>query len=404
MAVNANIPEKPFHQPVLKVVGLGGGGGNAVNRMIDLGLNGVEFIAANTDHQDLASNLAPVKIQLGPRSTRGLGAGGNPAVGRIAAEESAKEIRAALYGADMVFLTAGMGGGTGTGSIGVVGRIAKEMGIVTIAVVTTPFSFEVGRRQNNARDGLNALRPNTDTLIAIPNDRLLYNEQWSQNITLETAFQLADDVLRQAVMGISELVTEPGVINVDFSHIKSIMQRGGGALMTIGHGSGEEKALKAINKALNHPLLDEISLENAAGVIANFTGGPDLALYEVGSALGHIQDIAGKDIDIILGFNNDERMDDRVQVILVVTGLGAQTLEDVLPGSERKLNKTESLNEFLEDVPPPTPAATQREQSVPFSILSQPVSNQVAQDNLDLPAFMRRKMRYQSTEVGHKSL
>ncbi|MCB2179746.1 cell division protein FtsZ [bacterium] len=403
MAVNANIPEKPFHQPVLKVVGLGGGGGNAVNRMIDLGLNGVEFIAANTDHQDLASNMAPVKIQLGPRSTRGLGAGGNPAVGRIAAEESAKEIQAALKGADMVFLTAGMGGGTGTGSIGVVGRIAKEMGIVTIAVVTTPFSFEVGRRQNNARDGLNALRPNTDTLIAIPNDRLLFNEQWSQNITLENAFQLADDVLRQAVMGISELVTEPGVINVDFSHIKSIMQRGGGALMTIGFGSGEDKALKAINKALNHPLLDEISLENAAGVIANFTGGSDLSLYDVGSALGHIQEMASKDIDVILGFNNDERMEDRVQVILVVTGLGAQTLEDILPGSEQKMQKNEALNDFLDDVPPPTPSYSPEERPVPISILSQPVSNQAVQDNLDLPAFMRRKMRYQSAGIDHNN-
>lgn len=402
MAVNANIPITPIHQPVLKVVGLGGGGGNAINRMISLDLKGVDFITANTDHQDLANNLAPTKIQLGPRSTRGLGAGGNPAIGRIAAEESANEIRAALKGADMVFLTAGMGGGTGSGSISVVGRIAREMGIVTIAVVTTPFSFEVGRRQTNARDALAALRPNTDTLIAIPNDRLLYNEKWSQRITLETAFQLADDVLRQAVMGISELVTEPGVINVDFSHIKSIMQRGGGALMTIGHASGEDKALKAINKALKHPLLDEISLENAAGVIANFTGGADLSLYDVGSALGHLQEMAGKDIDVILGFNNDERLEDRVQVILVITGLGAQTLEEILPGSERKINQTEPLDEFLEDVPPPTPAKVVEEQPIPFSLISQQATNPAAQDNLDLPAFMRRKMRYQATAVGNK--
>ncbi|MEJ2758784.1 MAG: cell division protein FtsZ [Anaerolineales bacterium] len=403
MALNANISNTPIHQPVLKVVGLGGGGGNAVNRMISLNLNGVQFIAANTDHQDLANNLAPVKIQLGPRSTRGLGAGGNPTVGRIAAEESAKEIREALKGADMVFLTAGMGGGTGTGSISVVGRIAKELGIVTIAVVTTPFSFEVGRRQTNARDGLAALRPNTDTLIAIPNDRLLYNEQWSQNITLETAFQLADDVLRQAVMGISELVTESGLINVDFAHIKSVMQRGGGALMTIGHGSGEDKALKAINQALNHPLLDEISLENAAGVIANFTGGTDLALYDVGKALGHIQDLAGKEIDVIMGYSNDERMDDRVQVILVVTGLGAQTLEEVLPGSEQKISKSEPLDEFLEDVPPPTPVTVPEDQPVSVSFIAQPVANQVAQDNLDLPAFMRRKTRYQAASIGPKN-
>jgi cell division protein FtsZ len=400
MAMNANIPEFPHHQPVLKVVGLGGGGGNAVNRMIALGLNGVQFVAANTDHQDIQKNLAPIKIQLGPRSTRGLGAGGNPEIGRTAAEESHKEIRAALAGADMVFLTAGMGGGTGTGSIPVVGRIAKEMGIVTIAVVTTPFSFEIGRRQVNAREGLAALRPNTDTLIAIPNDRLLYNDQWSQDITLETAFQLADDVLRQAVMGISELVTEPGVINVDFAHIKEIMQRGGGALMTIGHGTGENKAQKAINQALNHPLLEEICLENAAGVIANFTGGSDLSLYEVGSALAHIQEQAGKEIDVILGFNNDNRLEDRVQVILVVTGLGAQTLEDVIPGSEKTLRESEPLSEFLEDVPPPTPGREHAPEQISNQYASQQIANRAAEGNLDLPAFMRRKSRYQVEEAG----
>jgi cell division protein FtsZ len=406
MAVNANTQNNIHHQPVLKVFGLGGGGGNAVNRMIALGLKGVKFIAANTDHQDLKSNLAPVKIQLGPRSTRGLGAGGNPEVGRTAAEESHKEIRAALEGTDMVFLTAGMGGGTGTGSISVVGRIAKEMGIVTIAVVTTPFSFEVGRRQTNAREGLAALRPNTDTLIAIPNDRLLYNDQWSQNISLETAFQLADDVLRQAVMGISELVTEPGIINVDFSHIREVMRRGGGALMTIGQGSGEDKALKAINQALNHPLLETINLENAAGVIANFTGGKDLSLYDVGEALGHIQNLAGTDVDVILGFNNDNRLDEKVQVILVITGLGAQTLEEILPGSESRIsdNVPDPLEEFMFDVPEPNPVPQYEEadqlETVGFPAGSPPLEIRAAQSNLDIPAFMRRKNRYHSSATG----
>ncbi|HAY85890.1 MAG TPA: cell division protein FtsZ [Chloroflexi bacterium] len=406
MAVNANTQIDSTRQPVLKVFGLGGGGGNAVNRMIALGLKGVKFVAANTDHQDLASNLAPIKIQLGPRSTRGLGAGGNPEIGRIAAEESHKEIRAALEGTDMVFLTAGMGGGTGTGSIGVVGRIAKEMGIVTIAVVTTPFSFEVGRRQANARDGLAALRPNTDTLIAIPNDRLLYNDQWSQNISLETAFQLADDVLRQAVMGISELVTEPGIINVDFSHIREVMRRGGGALMTIGQASGEEKALKAINQALNHPLLETINLENAAGVIANFTGSQDLSLYDIGEALGHIQNMAGKDVDVILGFNNDNRLDDKVQVILVVTGLGAQTLEDILPGSEQRISDPvpDTLEDFMFDVPEPTPVIQETAdddiQPVTLSFSTTPVDHRATQSDLDIPAFMRRKNRYHSPATG----
>ena len=406
MAINVNAHNTPQHHPVLKVFGLGGGGGNAVNRMIALGLKGVEFIAANTDHQDLASNLAPVKIQLGPRSTRGLGAGGNPEIGRVAAEESHKEIRAALEGTDMVFLTAGMGGGTGTGSIGVVGRIAKEMGIVTIAVVTTPFSFEVGRRQANARKGLAALRPNTDTLIAIPNDRLLYNEQWSQKISLEMAFQLADDVLRQAVMGISELVTEPGIINVDFSHIREVMRRGGGALMTIGQASGEGKALKAINQALNHPLLETINLENAAGVIANFTGGKDLSLYDVGEAVNHIQSMAGNDVEVILGFNNDNRLDEKVQVILVITGLGAQTLEDIMPGSEQRLseNVPDPLEEFIFDVPEPNPPL-QAEGIDPtgaaIAVPAASLENRAIHTDLDIPAFLRRRNRFQSSASGN---
>jgi cell division protein FtsZ len=406
MAMNVNAQNNPHHQPVLKVFGLGGGGGNAVNRMIALGLKGVKFIAANTDHQDLASNLAPVKIQLGPRSTRGLGAGGNPEIGRVAAEESHKEIRAALEGTDMVFLTAGMGGGTGTGSIGVVGRIAKEMGIVTIAVVTTPFSFEVGRRQANARKGLSALRPNTDTLIAIPNDRLLYNEQWSQKISLEMAFQLADDVLRQAVMGISELVTEPGIINVDFSHIREVMRRGGGALMTIGQASGEGKALKAIHQALNHPLLETINLENAAGVIANFTGGKDLSLYDVGEAVNHIQTMAGNDVEVILGFNNDNRLDEKVQVILVITGLGAQTLEDIMPGSEQRLveQAPDPLEEFNFDVPEPNPTIPEEiidSAEVAMPLTTTPNENPAIHTDLDIPAFLRRRNRYQSSATGN---
>lgn len=391
MVMNTNSQINVYRQPVLKVFGLGGGGGNAVNRMIELGLNGVEFIVANTDHQDLAANLATVKIQLGPKSTRGLGAGGNPEIGRIAAEESKAEIRAALQGADMVFLTAGMGGGTGTGSISVAGRIAKELGIVTIAVVTTPFYFEMGRRQSNARNGLASLLPNTDTLIAIPNDRLLFNNKWSQNISLETAFQLADDVLRQAVQGISELVTQPGVINVDFAHVREVMKMGGGALMAIGQGTGEGKALSAINQALNHPLLESISLDNATGIIANFTGGRDLSLYDVGEALAHLHDLSKSDVDVILGFNNDERLNDRVQVILVVTGLGAQTLEDILPGAEIKIKETSQ-----ESLCPQTPALakTSFTQSVPMAMAGLSQTNHKGNQELDLPAFMRNRNRY----------
>jgi cell division protein FtsZ len=409
MNMNTDTQQYLNNLPTLKVVGLGGAGGNAVNRMISLGLKGVKFVVMNTDHQDLASNLAPTKIQLGPRSTRGMGAGGNPEVGRTAAEESKEEIKAALQGADMVFLTAGMGGGTGTGSIPVVGRIAKELGIVTIAVVTTPFEFEKGRRQVNAREGLAALRPNTDTLIAIPNERLLHNDQWPKNLPLITMFQLADDVLRQAVTSISELVTEPGLINVDFSHIKSVMQRGGGALMTIGHGKGEGKALKAVDQALNHPLLETINLGQAAGVIANFTGGEDLTLPEVGEALGHIQSMAGTSIDLIMGFNNDSRLEDKVQVILVITGLGAQTMEEILPGFEAKLKPQELIQKATEDVTPAIPVRQEAPPEVPSTTqprVQPPVWKTIPENqhegppvkpDLDIPAFLRRKTKEQGT-------
>lgn len=385
-STNPSIPR----QPVLKVVGLGGGGSNAVNRMIELGLRGVEFVACNTDLQALERSLAPVKVQLGPQLTRGLGAGGNPTIGHKAAEESRVELAAALAGADMVFLTAGMGGGTGTGSIAVAGEIARSQGAVVIAVVTTPFSFEMGKRGQNANQGLHALRPHTDTLIAIPNDRLLYVAP--RDLPMETAFRLADDVLRQAVQGIAELITEPGLINVDFAHIRHMMRLGGGALMAIGHGRGEDKALAAVDQALNHPLLESISLQQASGVIANFSGGEDLSLHEVSHALGHIQGLAGDQVEIIMGVTHDSAMQDRVQVILVITGLGAQTLEEVLPGAER-----------ISSAPPPPPTEqhppTEQQpatQPMHFSITTEPVLADTAKD-LDMPAFMRRRARYQAS-------
>jgi cell division protein FtsZ len=322
----------PIHKPVLKVLGLGGGGCNAVNRMMELGLGGVEFIGANTDYQALQSCLAPVKIQLGPRVTRGLGAGGRPEVGRAAAEESEQNFARALEGADMVFLTAGMGGGTGTGAIAVAARAARSVGAVTIAIVTTPFSFEMGRRQRNATAGLALLRPHTDTLIAIPNDRLLFVAP--RNLPMEVAFRLADDVLRQAVQGVTELITEPGLINVDFAHIRRLMQLGGGALMSIGQGQGENKARQAVDQALHHPLLESVSLENAAGLIANFTGGEDLSLLEVSEVLTEIQQQISPQAEIVMGVNYDEVMENRAQVILVVTGLGATTLEEALSSAE----------------------------------------------------------------------
>ncbi len=381
-----------LHGPVIKVLGLGGGGGNAVDRMIELGLPGVEFISANTDYQVLQKSLAPVKVQLGPQLTRGLGAGGNPEVGYQAAQESRAEIEAALQGADMVFLTAGMGGGTGTGAIAIAGEVARSLGAVTIAVVTMPFGFEMGRRQKNAQEGLARLQPHTNTLIAIPNDRLLYVAP--QNLPLDVAFRMADDVLRQAVQGIAELVTQPGLINVDFAHVRNMMLKGGGAFMAIGHGKGEEKVFHAIQQALNHPLLENVSLEDASGVIANFTGGDDLSLYEVGEAIGHIRGMTGENVDLVMGVSHDERMHDRAQVILVVTGLGAKTLADVLPGAEKVKAGAGPAPKAAQDLIDTEPARVEigeSEPSMPLDILN----------DLDVPAFMRKKARFNAHMPEH---
>lgn len=400
-------------RPVLKVLGLGGGGCNAVARMMELGLDGVEFIAANTDHQALELNPAPVKIQLGPRTTRGLGAGGDPKVGQAAAVESGKEILAALRGADMVFLTAGMGGGTGTGSIPVAAEIARATGAVTIAIVTTPFSFEVGRRQKNAREGLERLRRHTHTLISIPNDRLLYVAP--RNLALDTAFRLADDVLRQAVQGVTEIITEPGLINVDFAHVRRLLGMGGGALMAIGQGQGEGKAMEALEQAMHHPLLESVSLERASGVIANFTGGDDLSLVEVQEAILHLQTQTGSETDIVLGVIQDERMYDRAQVILIITGIGAPTLEEAMS----KVSRPASAPASATPAQAPQPASPQIERRRPEILQPEEyrsdntrrpepqiltpepaiaVPNRAeftpAQQNLDVPAFLRKRMNF----------
>ena len=383
-----------FHLPSLKVLGLGGGGTNAVNRMIDIGIEGVDFIVANTDAQALQNSLAPVKIQLGSKTTRGLGAGGNPEVGQMAAEESWRQIQEALQGADMVFLTAGLGGGTGTGSIPVAAKIARSIGAVTIAVVTMPFSFEVGRRQRNASDGLTRLQPYTDTLISIPNDRLLYVAP--RNLPLDTAFRLADDVLRQAVQGITELITTPGMINVDFANVRNLMRMGGGALMSIGHGEGEGKAINAIEQALHHPLLETASLDSAAGILVNFTTGSELTLFEVQEALNHLQEQAGHKAEIILGVVNDERLEDRVQVILVVTGMGAPTLEETL-------SQVDKSNRNQTRAPPTTPSpatrtldyalthasAVEPPRTEPAPVPLSTAINLTSKD-LDIPAFLRK--------------
>lgn len=380
--------------PVLKVLGLGGGGCNAVNRMIELGLSGVEFIGANTDHQALKSCMAPTKVHLGPKSTRGLGAGGIPATGEAAAEESTRELAAAMHGADMVFLTAGMGGGTGTGAISVAARVARALGAVTIAVVTMPFSFEAGRRMRNAQQGIEKLRQHTDTLITVPNDRLLYCTQ--HDLPLEMAFRMADDVLRQGIMGIAELITVTGLINVDFAHVKRLMELGGGSLMAIGQGSGEKKARQAVEQALHHPLLETVSLENAAGMIVNFTGGSDLTFMEVTDALSYLQSQANADTEIIPGVIHDDRMDDRAQVILIVTGLGATSLEKALPGAEKIIPMQTQAQQAAEERVVQASVTGAYKPGETQTIPSPQMEASAIMTNLDLPAFMRRRYRTNS--------
>jgi cell division protein FtsZ len=283
-----------------------------------------------------------------------------------------------------------MGGGTGTGSIPIAAQVARSLGAVTIAIVTTPFSFEMGRRQRNAREGLARLRPNTDTLITVPNDRLLYVAP--RDLPMELAFRMADDVLRQGIQGITELITEPGLINVDFAHIRRLMQMGGGSLMSIGQGRGEGKARQALDQALHHPLLESVCLESSAGIIANFTGGSDLTFIEVMDALTYLQEQTGGKAEIIPGVINDERMQDRTQVILIITGLGATSLEEALPGSEkilptRQTNLAHQSSSPTQPVAVPNPAA-------PAEIPQMELAG--AQVNLDIPAFMRRRVRYNS--------
>lgn len=314
----------PAAKPRIKVLGLGGGGSNAVNRMIQLGLEDVEFIAANTDKQALESSLAPVRLQLGPRVTRGLGAGGNPKAGASAAMESARELADALRGADLVFITAGMGGGTGTGSAPVAAEIARELGAVVVAIVTLPFSFEMNRRSNSALAGVKQLQPYAHTLITVPNDKLL--QVVPRDLSLEVAFRLADDVLRQGVQGISELIARPGLINVDFAHVRRLLLQGGGALMSIGIGEGDAKAHDAVKQALNHPLLEIENLEQASGVLVHFTGGDDLTLFEVSDAVTELRETMPENADVILGACSDKAFDGRAQSILIVTGLGARPM------------------------------------------------------------------------------
>lgn len=301
----------------IKVVGVGGGGGNAVNRMIANGLTGVEFWVMNTDAQVLEMAATPNRLQIGHKITRGLGAGGNPAVGQKAAEESRDDIVAALEGADMVFITAGMGGGTGTGAAAVVADIARDMGALTVGIVTKPFTFEGRRRQQQAGTGLEAISEAVDTLIVIPNDKLL--EVVERRTSMQEAFRIADDVLMRGVQGISDIITVPGLINVDFADVKAVMNHAGSAIMGVGFANGEGRALEAAHMAMNSPLL-ETSIEGASGVIFNVTGGPDMTLHEVNEAAEVVYDSVDKDANIIFGSVIDERLQGELQITVIATG------------------------------------------------------------------------------------
>lgn len=308
----------------IKVIGVGGGGNNAVNRMIAAGLNGVEFISVNTDAQALMHSQAPYRIQIGEKLTKGLGAGANPEIGEKAAQESREEIIKALRGADMVFVTAGMGGGTGTGAAPIVAECAKEVGALTVGVVTKPFSFEGRRRQGQAELGTGKLKEKVDTLITIPNDRLL--QIADKRTSMIDAFRIADDVLRQGVQGISDLIAVPGLINLDFADVKTIMTDTGSALMGIGYGSGDNRAVTAAEAAIKSPLL-ETSIEGARGVLLNITGGSSLGLLEVNEAAAIISDAVDPQANIIFGAVIDETFQDEVRVTVIATGFDGKPLQ-----------------------------------------------------------------------------
>lgn len=374
----------------IKVVGVGGSGGNAVQRMISAKLRGVEFVAINTDNQALANNDAPIKIQIGKDTTRGLGAGADPEMGRKAIEENKDEVYEALKGADMVFVTCGMGGGTGTGAAPFVAEISKELGSLTVAVVTKPFSFEGHRRRKVAELGIAELKDKVDTLITIPNDRLL--QVIDKKTSLFDAFGVVDDVLRQGVQGISDLITLHGIINVDFADVKAIMQDAGSALMGIGRGSGDNRAVEAARAAIESPLLD-MSIDGAKGILFNITGGTDLGMYEIDEAAKTITEAADDDANIIFGAIIDEAMQGEVKITVIATGFDTDARQADLRGFQSKQSQS---NKPAVPSPFGEPTPTRPESPSPFgSLRSEPKPEEENDegDELDVPAFIRRKLK-----------
>ncbi|MEZ0363309.1 cell division protein FtsZ [Mycobacterium sp. pUA109] len=378
---------------VIKVVGIGGGGVNAVNRMIEQGLKGVEFIAINTDAQALLMSDADVKLDVGRDSTRGLGAGADPEVGRKAAEDAKDEIEELLRGADMVFVTAGEGGGTGTGGAPVVASISRKLGALTVGVVTRPFSFEGKRRSGQAENGIAALRESCDTLIVIPNDRLL--QMGDAAVSLMDAFRSADEVLLNGVQGITDLITTPGLINVDFADVKGVMSNAGSALMGIGSARGEGRALKAAEIAINSPLL-EASMEGAQGVLMSIAGGSDLGLFEINEAASLVQEAAHQDANIIFGTVIDDSLGDEVRITVIAAGFAATGLgRKPIIGSNESSNSGHSGGQTIAPGKHGKVTSTLFE---PADAVSVPVSTNGAtvsvggddDDDVDVPPFMRR--------------
>jgi len=363
----------------IKVVGVGGGGCNAIDRMIEEGLQGVDFIAVNTDAQALMLSKAPIRVRIGDKLTRGLGSGGNPETGKKAAEESAEEMYDVLRGADMVFITGGMGGGTGTGACPIVAQIAREVGALTIGVVTRPFTFEGSRRIQSAEGGITELKEQADTLIVIPNDRLL--QIVDKRANLHDAFNIADDVLRQGVQGISELITVPGLINLDFADVRTIMSEGGAALMAVGNAKGEERAREAAEKAISSDLLD-ITIDGARGILFNVTGGPELTLFEVNQAAAIIKETAHPDVNLIFGAVIDPSMGDELRITVIATGFERT-------GIPRRLLERTSMPRENEATQIPETSDVMAHSGKPSDFQPRTFNT----EDLDIPTFLRNRTR-----------
>jgi cell division protein FtsZ len=365
----------------IRVVGVGGGGSNAVNRMVAEKVSGVDFVAVNTDAQALLLSNAPTRVRIGEKLTRGLGSGGDPQQGEKAAHESAEDLYEVLKGSDMVFVTAGMGGGTGTGAAPVVAKVAREQGSLTIGVVTRPFTFEGSKRSQVAEQGIEKLREHVDTLIVIPNDRLL--ELTDKRVTLTESFRMADDILRQGIQGISELITVPGLINLDFADVRTIMSEGGAALMAVGSGTGDDRARLAAEQAISSRLLD-VTIDGARGILFNITGGSNMSLFEVNQAAAIIRDTAHPDANLIFGAVIDETMGDELRITVIATGFERavprrQALPQQYGRADTAAGSSRAAGAPVEQNPPGAQPA------------QQPVQPRFAPNNLDIPAFLRRR-------------